>query len=41
VKPEARAHLDTARFTLAKAKAGVQASTNEPSLAENAARDAY
>ena len=41
MKPEARAHLDAARFTLVKAKAGVQASTHEPSLAENAARDAY
>lgn len=37
--PEAQAHLDTAHLT--KAKAGLQASAQEPSLAENAARDAY
>lgn len=39
--PEARAHLDTARLSLTKAKAGLRASAQEPSLAENAARDAY
>ncbi len=39
--PEAQAHFDTARLSLTKAKAGLQASALEPNLAENAARDAY
>ncbi len=39
--PEARAHLDTACLSLIKAQAGLRASAVEPSLAENAARDAY
>lgn len=41
MKPEAQAHLDTARLSLEKARACLVASLQAPVLAEDAARDAY
>jgi uncharacterized protein (UPF0332 family) len=39
--PEAQAHLDTARLALAKARLELQASAQDPILAEDAARNSY